>query len=556
MYNNSFFKKILIVATVVFLYSCDKDYNEVGGDLIGGNNFDLNKASYGVLGYNQKTGPIQSNNLEVNPLGIYSNSNFGETTANFNTQLTLPVFTTVVSSNPYVESVVLTLPYYTDPSQTKVNADGSRAYVLDSIYGVEKAKMKLSIYESGYFMRDSDPDSGFQQQQKYFTDQNTEFNNLKKATLLNDSSDKSQNEEFFFNPEEHVVVTTDSITNVKSTAYTPPGMKLNLSRDYFKTRIIDAVNSGKLASNDVFKNYFRGLYFKMEKSGSSAGNLAMLNFRAGKITIKYNEDLVSTTAAGITTTTRVKKTIELNLTGNTVSLLNNDFTTSGAAYAALPSTGNRTDGDDKLFLRGGEGSVAVLQLFDPKDLKGYDANGVLTGPNGVSDELDDLRNPADGKKLLVNEANLVFHIDADEMSSSNEPQRIYLYDFKNSRPLVDYSLDPTSNSTNPKKSKAFFDGMIKKDATSKRGVTYKIRITNQIRNLINNKDSTNVSLGLVVTEDIGIIASYKVKTPNSFISQAPKASVMNPLGTILYSGKSTVPVEKRLKLEIYYTKPN
>ena len=348
MYNNSFFKKILIVATVVFLYSCDKDYNEVGGDLIGGNNFDLNKASYGVLGYNQKTGPIQSNNLEVNPLGIYSNANFGQTTANFNTQLTLPVLTTVVSTRPHVESVVLTIPYYTDPLQTKVNADGSRLYVLDSIYGVDKAKMKLSIYESGYFMRDSDPDFGFQQQQKYYTDQNAEFDNLKKATLLNDSSDKSQNEEFFFNPEEHVVVTTDSVTSAKSTAYTPPSMKLNLNRDYFKTRIIDAVNSGKLASNDVFKNYFRGLYFKMEKSGSSAGNLAMLNFRAGKITIKYNEDLVSTTA-GVTTTTRVKKTIELNLTGNTVSLLNNDFTTAGAAYAALPSTGNTTGGEINCF---------------------------------------------------------------------------------------------------------------------------------------------------------------------------------------------------------------
>jgi hypothetical protein len=41
MYNNSFFKKILVVASVVFLYSCDKDYNEIGGDLIGENNFGL-----------------------------------------------------------------------------------------------------------------------------------------------------------------------------------------------------------------------------------------------------------------------------------------------------------------------------------------------------------------------------------------------------------------------------------------------------------------------------------------------------------------------------------
>jgi hypothetical protein len=63
-------------------------------------------------------------------------------------------------------------------------------------------------------------------------------------------------------------------------------------------------------------------------------------------------------------------------------------------------------------------------------------------------------------------------------------------------------------------------------------------------------------LGLVVTEDINLVTSSYLKTPNSFTSQVPKASVMNPLGTILYGGKSTVPVDKRLKLEIFYTKPN
>ena len=554
MYNNSFFKKILLVATVVIFSSCDKDYNEIGGNLIGGNNFDLNKASYSVLGYNQKTGPIQSNNLEVNALGIYSSTNFGETTANFNTQLSLPTFVSAVGARPFVESVTLTIPYFTDDTKTKTNADGSHTYVLDSIYGPEMAKMKLSVYESGYFMRDADPLESFKQQQKYFTDQDTEFNSLKVGSPLNDSPDKSQNDEFFFSPSEHVVVTTDSITSVKSTKYTPPGMQLNLNKGYFKTRILDAANSGKLASNDVFKNYFRGLYFKMEKSAGTAGNLAMLNFKAGKITIVYKEDVASATG---TAPTREKKTLVLDMAGNSVSLLKNDYSATGMTYNALPSTGNSADGDDKLFLKGGQGSVAILQLFDKTDVKGYDANGVVTsGPNGVSDELDDLRNPAGGKKLLVNEANLVFHIDAAAMSSSYEPQRIYLYDYTNSRLVVDYTLDPTSSSTSPKNSKALFDGMIKKDATTKRGATYKIRITNQIRNLINNKDSTNVKLGLVVTEDIEKINSYKVKTPNAFITQAPKASVMNPLGTILYSGKSTVPADKRLKLEIYFTKPN
>lgn len=533
MYNNSFLKKILVVASIVFLYSCDKDYNEIGGDLIGENNFDLKKETYSVLAYNQKTGPIQSNNLDVNPLGIYNNPNFGETTANFSTQLTLPVVLTTISTRPHIESVVLTIPYYFDASKTVTKTDGSRVYVLDSIYGPDKSEMKLSVYESGYFMRDSDPIGGFLQPQKYFTNQNADFDNVKIPNRLNNDSNLAQNDKFFFDPAEHVVTATDSITKVVSTARTPPGMQLNLNKGYFKTKIIDAIANGKLAGNDVFKEYFRGLYFKMEKSGSSTGNSAMLNFKEGKVSIKYNEDL-SVTVAGVTTITRVKKTIVLEMKGNAVSLQNTNFANSGLAYNALPDTGNRTEGDDKLFLKGGEGSLAVISLFN------------------TPGELEAIRNSG----WLINEANLVFHIDAASMASNYEPQRIYLYDFNNNRPIVDYFSDGTTNSVNPKNSKVIFDGNINTNATSKRGVTYKIRVTNQVRNIVKHKDSTNIKLGLVVTENIETILSHKVRTPNAFISGAPKASVMNPLGTILFGGKSTVPLDKRLKLEVYYTKPN
>ena len=560
MYNNSFFKKILVVASVVFLYSCDKDYNEIGGDLIGENNFGLEKQTYSVYAYGQKTGPIQSNNLDVNPLGIYNNPNFGETTANFATQLTITEPPKSIGTRPYIESVVLTIPYYIDALKTVFKTDGSREYKLDSIYGPDKAEMKLSIYESGYFMRDTDPIGGFVQPQKYFTDQNADFDNVKNPNRLNDDSNVAQNDKFFFDPAEHIVTLTDTVTKVVTTTRTPPGMQLNLNKGFFKTKIIDAVASGKLASNPVFKEYFRGLYFKMEKSGSSPGNAAMLNFRSkdAKITIKYNEDL-STTVGAVTTITRVKKTIVLDLTGNSVSLQNTNYSNSGMAYNALPNTGNSLAGDEKVYLKGGEGSVGVLELFDKKDLKGYDTNGVLTGPNGISDELDDLRNEVKGNRLLINEANLVFHIDAAAMAGNVEPLRLYIYDFKNNRPIVDYFLDGTTNSLNPKKDKLIYDGNISTSVTTKRGIFYKFRITNHVRNLVKYKDSTNVKLGLVITENIENFISHKVKTPNAFITAAPKASVMNPLGTILFG--NNIPVgssnyDKKLKFEIYYTKPN
>jgi hypothetical protein len=244
---------------------------------------------------------------------------------------------------------------------------------------------------------------------------------------------------------------------------------------------------------------------------------------------------LSTTTSGVTTVSRVEKSMLLNMSGNTVSLL--DQSNVNTAYTNATNSPNVTLGDEKLYVKGGEGSMVVLDLFS------------------TAGELETIRNNG----WLINEANLVFHVDASAMASSYEPQRIYLYDLNNNRPVVDYFNDQTE-SLDTKKSKLIFDGVLNKAAGANgRGLTYKIRITNQVRNLIRNADSTNVKLGVVVTEDINKMISYKLKTANAFTSQAPKASVMNPLGTILFGTNipiGTANYDKRLKLEIYYTKPN
>ena len=545
MHNNSFFKSFLLLVSILLFVSCDKDYNEIGNALIGENHFDLAKYTSSVVAYNEKITPIQSENLPVNALGIYDNPAFGKTTASFATQLTLASLDPEIGANPEIDSVYIEVPYFVDAAQTKPITTGGNTYVLDSIYGEPKAKIKLSVFESGLYMRDKDPVGGLQEDQKYFTNQNTDFDNLKVGTRLNDDANSSQNDAFFFDPAQRNLTTTDA-TGKKTNGYSAPAMRLKLNSTFFKNKIIKAP-SGKLATNDVFKEYFRGLYFKVEQSGTDAGSLAMINFSKGTIAIKYTEDLASTTTGGLPT--RVSKSIVLNLSGNTASLL--EKSNPNSVYETAINSPNRALGDDKLYLKGGEGSLAVLKLFGP-DLFGED--GKTGSPNGVADELDIIRKSG----WLINQANLVFYIDANTMAKSYEPERIYLYDFNNSRPIIDYYLDGTSNAI-PKKSKLVFGGNINKDATSKRGLNYKISITNHIRSLVKHADSTNVKLGIVVTEEISIANSSKLRTANAFLSQAPKASVMDPLGTVLYGGKSTStnPLEdKRVKLEIYYTKPN
>ncbi len=530
-----YLKSFIILFVVVFLVSCDSDSNEIGADVIGNDNFETGTPEYfSVSATNQELGPVETLDLAastnpINALGIYNNPVFGVTKANLAVQLQLnpvnPNFNPLLA--PKIESVVLTIPYFSE--RTSTNPDGSSTYKLDSIYGptITPSKIKLRIYESNYYIRDIDPQT--QDIQRYYSNQNQDFDNAK-GLQLNDTSDVRQNEEFIFSAAELVEpgeVTTE--TPNPQPIRSAPGLKIYLNKAFFKSKLIDA-DQTKLLNNNVFKEYFRGLYFKVESSGSDEGNLAMLNVKAGKITIKYKQYKTVPTA-DVPTPEKETKKLEINLNGKSVGLIESD---------PVPATNS-----ERLYLKGGAGYMSVIDLFGPG-------------------QLEELRT----KNWLVNDASLTFYIDnnaTNGMGKTNssggnarEPNRIYLYDLKNKRPLVDYYSDQNSPSSDPKFSKSNFGGIIKK--TSGRGTYYKIRITNHIRELIKNTDSTNVQLGLVVTESINEVGNKKLRatTTNNNISVIPTASILNPLGTILYG--SNIPsgdpdYEKRIQLKIYFTKP-
>ena len=202
----SFFKPLLFSAAVVLLVSCDKDFNEIGTDIIGDDHFnlDLYDASTVVVN-NVSTGPLQSNDLPINPLGIYNNPAFGRTRANFVTQLEMaspnPTFNTIDNA-PVLDSVVLTVPYFSTREST--DSDGNHIYEpLDSVYGPTSSRIKLGVFESTYFLRDIDHDAdGTQIAQRYYTDQNAIFDTHPDSERLNNASLATQNEQFFFSNEQ------------------------------------------------------------------------------------------------------------------------------------------------------------------------------------------------------------------------------------------------------------------------------------------------------------------------------------------------------------------
>ena len=546
MFRKSFVQKFILGFVVLVFASCDKDFNTIDASVIGENNYDFSSYNDGmVLAYNQGLGVMQSNNLPVNPLGVYQDSNFHTTTAHFVTQLQLNSsnFNPSFGINLKVEKVELLVPYFSTRKST--GSDGTSIYELDSIYGSPESKMKLSVFENGYFLRDTDPSSGFTESQRFFADQRPDFdsnrygtdadgNSLLFGSRLNDSTAVSQNDQFFFDKSEIEEITVKDEDT--TTTYLPPSMKLNLNKKFFEKKIFSDVGKANMVNNNTFKNYFRGLYFKVEQIPGENGQLAQIDFSKGKIKITYTEEQTVSNEL-----TRVEKTIELNMTGNTVSL--QDLSNVNTTYSDALSSSNTATGDPSLFLKGGSGSLAVVNLFGPD-----------TNNNGVADQLEELRD----RNWRINEASLTFYVERGKLgTTAPEPNRIYLYDLDNNRPLIDFFTDPTTSTTKPKNGKFVHDGMIQKLASDDRGDKYRIRITNHISNLI-RKDSTNVKLGLVVTEDYRIISNLDRKTSGSsdLVKKAPTSSVMNPLGTILYGNTPVVPEDKRIKLEIFYTEIN
>ncbi|HPW97907.1 MAG TPA: DUF4270 domain-containing protein [Flavobacterium sp.] len=551
------------------MISCDKDFNEIGTNIVGGDNdhylFDRYENA-SIKAYNQKIGAVAMNNLPINPLGIYKNPVFGTTTAGFVSQLEMAsgsigrkfnnTDSTLYQDLPIIDSVILNVPYYSKVIGT-VTSEGISTYQLDSIYGEAGSKMRLSVYESNYFLRDLDPTAQFTEQQVFYNDMQ-EIENQKIPFVLNNLSvfddknlDGHENAQFYFDKREHKTTVKNS-ENVDVPTRSVPSLRLHLDKATFYNKIINAPTS-QLASNTIFKNYFRGLYFKVEDLGNS-NSMAMLNFANAnaKVTVYYTEDL-KVTIGSTTTFEKKNKTFDLNFAGNRVSLQSNSNENMDYLSAA-----NATQEASKLYLKGGEGSIAIIDLFGP------DADN-----NGIADEVEQIK--ANG--WLINEANLTFYIDKTAITGQAiEPNRLMLYDLNNNRVLLDYLTDQSLNSRNPKQNKFIHGGILLdeddvfvkqiKDETTglitNRGTKYKIRLTNHIKNLI-NKDSTNVRLGLVVTESINTIGFSKLKTPIGNIKKVPQMSALSPVGTILYG--TNIPVgdpnyANRLKLEIYYTKPD
>ena len=429
--------------------------------------------------------------------------------------------------------------------------------ISDSLYGNADASIKLSIYENNYFLRSFNPNN-LDVSQNYYSHANDpstdNFSQIEnslinfdnhKGSLLYTVSD--------FKPSASAIVLTQGEGDDASTTRITPALRLKLDTPFWTTKILDKEGGTELSNNNNFQNYFRGLYIKAE-AVSNNGNMILLNTAStdAQIVIHYTRG---------ESENRTQSTYNFNLNGNRLNTFTNNFDIT------LPD-GDKTNGDGTLYLKGGEGSMAVVSLFDgmvdcDNDPNTPDIPALECFKNtyrAANDQGEWLTDNSTGDfilKKLINEAHIeVFEdnivnngVDAD----FHQYDRIYAYDIKNNVPAIDYSIDFTENVANPVNSRVVHLGIRQESTTSgKEGFKFKIRLTEHLNNIL-RRDSTNTKIGLVLSTNVNLINNADILNSSDDVTTVPSASIISPRGTILHGTNTND--SRKMRLKIFSTEP-
>ena len=598
-------KSRFLILILITLFSCTKEYNTIGTDILKSDTFKTNVELVPINVVQKAIPPFKSNALPAYQLGSINDNLFGKSEASFITQVNLSEISpnfglwsqqrendgddsniAVIEENETVTNVYLDIPFFnntfdsdgdgvidiydvdpndinsdsdgdgltdiqerangTDPLNPDTDGDGitddkdtdtqnpnsgATLYDVDSLLGNRDASFKIKVQELDYYLRSYDPTDNFESFQKYYSDE-TQLLNFAGFTIHDDEVSIDTNEIVIYKEDDPDTDDVDESEEVKERL--TPRLRLPLDKDFFQRKIIDHEGSDDMTNADNFNIYFKGLV--LQAYDFSDDLLMILDYSNAKINIEYEYDKYNKNDTDDNTSDdtidKVKANYELNLSGNQINVFN-----KSAYNQDILNNLNSSENLSRVFLKGGEGLIAEIDLFTDND-----GNNVL----------DEIR--ANG--WLVNEANLTMYVDKDKINESGnliEPFRVYLYDIDAKTPLPDYYID---NSTGPKKSnvKIVHSGILELDEDDK-GLKYKIRISEHIKNIVRN-DSISPKLGLAVSSSISNSVNTDVKTTD-VMKYIPLATAINPLGTVLI-GPNPEPenFDKRMRLEIYYTEIN
>lgn len=538
------YKLACLLATFMISNSCDNEFSEIGTGIVGVPDFEIQNKNYPIKTYNKRITPFESNKLENDLLGFYYDPVFGGSNVSFVGQMRPSNYNPNFGDNTVLDSVILTIPFLSNST----TSDEITTYELDSLYG--SSPIKLSVFKNDFLLRNFDPGAGIDEAQKYYSNGSLESGQLIEPSLL-ESQLLYYNGNYFpsseaieigtFNEETEVFELTNTLNpSLRLRLYDNP-TNLSPPEGFWEDIFFEREGDEVLETQNNFYNYFRGLYFKAESITGSEGHMMQLDLNSGGANLMFYYTFDQTiTVDGVDETSSVQGNYELTFSGNRVNIFENNFTPSILQY--INDTSTDSEGDDFLYLKGGEGSMAVIELFTEDE-----------AGSTQEDYLNEFRDFSDGQttaKRLVNEAFLEFCVE-ETLSNSDVPNRLYIYDIDNNIPLADYFFDQSVNSSS---ADSKFSHLVPlATQTNSEGVEqkkYKIRLTEHINNIILN-DSTNVKLGLVISSNVGAIRSRNFQEYDE-VKSVPSGTVLSPRSVILH-GNMSQNFDASPKLNIYYT---
>lgn len=394
----------IVIACFVFVISCEKDFTDVGSNVVSNTKFDVDAELVDITIENSPLTAVKADNItrELGQylLGVYNSSDFEKLEASIVSQLLInPSFTLVQDTYVGDTTVISTIDtvYLKIPYQFTVDVANSNAVELDSVFGDATKPFAVNVYRSNSFLNRFNPldPSKLNNYDSDFTYQKTgsELNVTKDFALSPSKNDTTAIIKRRLN--NGTVYKTDSISYFlnASSEVKVPAAKIALNETMIKQLFLDKVGSAEFSNQDAFNDYFRGLI--IEATGTES-NLISLNFNNQNTILNPSIEIFYTNTVlkgGSTIVDTIPRLLSLPLSGIRV----NTFKMNERTYPL----------NNEIKVQGAAGSEAKLTLLSQT-------------------KLDELRS----KNWLINDAELTLYIN-QSTDTTNVPFRLYLFKVDN-----------------------------------------------------------------------------------------------------------------------------
>ena len=408
----NFIRKSVYISVIVCLsfaiVSCEKDFTDIGSDVISNIKFNTSVDSVYVTAENSPLLRIQSDNIslitqqtDLNQylLGVYASPDYEKLEASIVSQLAITLGLKVIEDAnisdttdvvSVIDTVFLKLPY-----QVSLNADATK-FEIDSVIGDKTKPFNLNVYRTNTFISQLNLENP------------TKINSFFSDAVFEKMGDPLNSQvDYPLTPNEdstmvlvkrklynNTTFKTDTVRYFASTTSTipVPFARIPLDKATIKTLFLDKYEEAEFSTQAAFNNYFRGVI--LEASGNE-GSLTSFSFTNANSNLRPSIEVYYTNTVLNKGTTDTLRTVTKN----------NSFPLSGFRINTYKMEDKVYTDTDNIKIQGTAGSEGNITLFD-------------------QNKIDELKIKA--QNWLINDATLTFHVDPSA-DTDHIPERLYLY---------------------------------------------------------------------------------------------------------------------------------